>query len=153
MRRERIMTDESRGPGPWTIGQPDPDPYPPAAQSPGHTKGPWQVRSMAFRHHASGRLETHYWIEAGTDRPIPLDTRLSPEARANALLLAASPDLLEALDPGGEVSGPDFLDWIADRLVNVHGENPNVDYVQSLRKRARKARAAIGKATDPDYPT
>ncbi len=27
-----------------------------------------------------------------------------------------------------------FLNWIADRLVHVHGENPNVDYVHKLRR-------------------
>lgn len=29
----------------------------------------------------------------------------------------------------------EFFDWIFDRLVNVHGENPNVDYMQSLKER------------------
>lgn len=28
----------------------------------------------------------------------------------------------------------DFLNWIADRFVNVHGESPNVDFVQKLRR-------------------
>lgn len=26
-----------------------------------------------------------------------------------------------------------FLEWIAARLVEVHGENPNVDYIRTLR--------------------
>lgn len=38
--------------------------------------------------------------------------------------------------------GADFLDWVADRLVNVYGENPNVDFVIELRKRASMSRAA-----------
>lgn len=42
---------------------------------------------------------------------------------------------------------PDFLEWIAGRLVDVHGENPNVDFVLSLHKRASDFRAAIAKAT------
>jgi hypothetical protein len=63
---------------------------------------------------------------------------------ANAHLISASPDLLEAHEP--ERAGPDFLDWIADRLVEVHGESPDVDFVIALRRRAAKARAAIAKA-------
>lgn len=31
----------------------------------------------------------------------------------------------------------DFLIWIADRLVHVYGESPNVDFVQKLRKLAK----------------
>lgn len=27
-----------------------------------------------------------------------------------------------------------FLHWIADRFVNIHGESPNVDFVQRLRQ-------------------
>lgn len=33
----------------------------------------------------------------------------------------------------------DFFDWLADRLVEVYGESPNVDFVLSLRKRAEEA--------------
>jgi hypothetical protein len=29
-----------------------------------------------------------------------------------------------------------FLNWIADRFVNVHGESENVDFVQRLRRTA-----------------
>jgi hypothetical protein len=34
----------------------------------------------------------------------------------------------------------DFLDWLADRLVSVYDESPNVDFVQRLRREARDAR-------------
>ena len=61
-----------------------------------------------------------------------------------ANLSAAAPNLLEAHEP--EREGPDFLDWVADRLVNVYGESENVDFVICLRRRAAKARAAIAKA-------
>ena len=33
-----------------------------------------------------------------------------------------------------------FLDWVADRFVNVLGESPNVDFVQRLRDRSRIGR-------------
>ena len=32
----------------------------------------------------------------------------------------------------------EFLNWIADRLVNVHGEHPDTDFILSLRERADK---------------
>ena len=31
----------------------------------------------------------------------------------------------------------EFLNWIADRLVLVYGDNPNVDYIHKLRAIAR----------------
>ena len=66
-------------------------------------------------------------------------------ADANARLIAASPDLLEAHEPNAHPSGPDFLEFIADRLV-LHGDNENADFVLALRRKASKARAAIAKA-------
>jgi hypothetical protein len=42
---------------------------------------------------------------------------------------------------------PTFMDWLADRLVAVYGEKPSVDFVLSLRERAKAGRAAIAKAT------
>jgi hypothetical protein len=35
-----------------------------------------------------------------------------------------------------------FLDWLSDRFVNIHGESPDADFVQSLRQRARNIRSA-----------
>jgi len=54
--------------------------------------------------------------------------------------------LLEALTYGQTLNLPDMLDWVADRFVNVHGENSNLDFILSLRERARMSRAAINKA-------
>lgn len=69
------------------------------------------------------------------------------ESLANALLISAAPDLLNAQTMGSDMNTPDFLDWIADRLVHVYGESPNVDFVLSLRLRAATGAAAIAKAT------
>jgi hypothetical protein len=40
------------------------------------------------------------------------------------------------LGMGAELTLAGLLNWTADRLVNVHGENPNVDYIIALRERA-----------------
>jgi hypothetical protein len=32
----------------------------------------------------------------------------------------------------------DFFKWIYDRLVFVHGENPDIDYMRSLKERIDK---------------
>ena len=69
----------------------------------------------------------------------------NPSVLADALLIAAAPELFDSHEP--EREGADFLDWIADRLVHVYGESENVDFVICLRRRAAKARAAIKKAT------
>jgi hypothetical protein len=53
--------------------------------------------------------------------------------------------LLSAQTMGAELNTPDFLEWIADRLVHVHGEHPRVDCVISLRMRAKAGREAIAR--------
>jgi len=60
--------------------------------------------------------------------------------------LGAGDHLLAAHDPDANPSGPDFLEWIAARMVDVYGEDPNVDFVVALRRKAGVARAAIRKA-------
>lgn len=120
-----------------------------------HTPGPWthvyedDAVDTDTMHGVQGPQKL--WIattyKSGTT---PLDLN-SPEAEAevaaNARLIAAAPDLLAAQTMGVEINTPDFLDWIAARLVKVHGENPHVDYVLSLRERAKAGRAAIAKTT------
>jgi hypothetical protein len=64
----------------------------------------------------------------------------------DARLAAAAKDLLAAQTMGAQVNTPDFLDWVADRLVHVYGESPNIDFVHSLRDRATAGRDAIAKA-------
>lgn len=44
---------------------------------------------------------------------------------------------------------PSFLEWIADRLELVYGDNPNVDYVISLRKRAEALEELLNLAKTP----
>jgi hypothetical protein len=71
---------------------------------------------------------------------------------ANARLIAAAPELLEAWDAGRvTIPGPDFLEWIADRLDRTEGRafgdvNGGMDYCIRLRRLAAAGRAAIAKA-------
>ena len=101
-----------------------------------HTAGPWKVGTP-----------TEFLNQAGIEPAIGCAYGAGDEVKANARLIAAAPCLLAALTMGAELNTPDFLDWIAARLVNVHSENPNVDYVRSLHVRAAAARAAIARAT------
>lgn len=41
-------------------------------------------------------------------------------------------------DTRGRGPDEDFLRWIAERLVNIYGESPNVDFVLRLREMAAK---------------
>lgn len=66
---------------------------------------------------------------------------------ADARLIAAAPDLLAALQDG---DGAQFYEWLADRLVNVYGENDNVDFVRALRRKAEKQKAAVERALHGD---
>ncbi len=34
------------------------------------------------------------------------------------------------------MSHKEFLNWIADRIVNIYGESPQIDFVLALRRRA-----------------
>lgn len=51
--------------------------------------------------------------------------------------------LLEAQTMGAQQNTPTFLLWIAERLVEVHGENENADFIHSLRARAAAGAACI----------
>lgn len=57
----------------------------------------------------------------------------------------AAPDFYDASTRGAQVNLPDFMDWIAARLIRF-GDSPNVDFVLTLRERANLLRAAIAKA-------
>jgi len=48
--------------------------------------------------------------------------------------------VLDAMTGEGPTKIEDFLDWLADRLVIVYGENPDCDFVQSLKIRAEQIR-------------
>lgn len=84
---------------------------------------------------------TKIWICPSGERTYSLD-----EGNSTPELSFVRHDIAERLAlalEGGPTAGPDFLEWIADRIVNVYGESDNVDFVLSLRQRALLARAAL----------
>lgn len=44
------------------------------------------------------------------------------------------------------MSDTEFLQWLHDRLKNVHGENPNVDYMIRLREIIQKRPTQLDEA-------
>ena len=44
---------------------------------------------------------------------------------------------------GVQVDLPSLLDWLADRLVHVYGESPNIDFIQTAKERAKRLRLAM----------
>lgn len=100
-----------------------------------HTAGPWMQDKY-------GNVQTPSGNTLVTEG-VALGGCSTEETRANARLIAAAPELLDAHEP--DRTGPDFLDWVADRLV-MRGDNPDADFVLCLRRRAEKARVAIAKA-------
>jgi hypothetical protein len=112
-----------------------------------HTPGPWAVSQnfeLVFGRKQGPGLEPVGFVYGPST---PEDSEVGRRARADCHLIAAAPDLLACQTMGAQLNTPDFLDWIADRLEHIHGENPNVDYIRSLRDRADAGRAAIAKAT------
>ena len=89
-----------------------------------HTPGPWDVEPKGSRHFVDGAdgLTVAYLDRAGV--------RERAEIEANALLIAAAPDMLNLLTA-------------ADRLEELTGENLAV-YARTF---AALARAAIARAT------
>lgn len=95
-----------------------------------HTPGPWAV------HPVSARVDA---FSGGTPLPVcellwPTDERSEAETEANAHLIAAAPEMLDALDG---------LTPILEAAESNASGNPEWAWVS---KRINAARAAIGKA-------
>lgn len=107
-----------------------------------HTPGPWQWDGNVCDY--DPEQEAPWIVDVELSRV--LTGTIKCKNPADARLLAAAPDLLACQTMGAQLNTPDFLDWIADRLEHIHGEDPNVDYILSLRARADAGRAAIARA-------
>ena len=106
------------------------------------TQGEWRVVQL------DGSDKRHY--REGFDTAVETDETsiacMDSDNPHDATLIAAAPDLLRSQTMGQSLNTPDFLDWVADRLVNEYGVSSNMDFVWSLRERAATGRAAIAKA-------
>jgi hypothetical protein len=114
-----------------------------------HTPGPWRA---GFQDEMSRSVEMNVRAEGVDGQPWVAICRCNfggIDIEANARLIAAAPDLLASWEPDRDVTGPDFLDWVADRLVRVYGEPADVDFVLKLRRMAEMGRAALAKVEGP----
>lgn len=75
------------------------------ARSTQHTRGPWEVQKVEWRHSATGNTERQFVIEKRypgnlTDEIALVVRHVKPESQqeADARLIAKSPDLLDALE-------------------------------------------------------
>ena len=107
-----------------------------------HTPGPWD-------HHVDNQSEYTHTITAVSrpaTSPIIADVVKHPSSEANARLIAAAPDLLEALLA------------VASMPPDDEGDLPPIPWVQqpdfapSQYKLANQMRAAIAKATEEPTP-
>jgi hypothetical protein len=53
--------------------------------------------------------------------------------------------IIAACTHGAQVELPELLAWIADRFEYVYKESPNVDFVQTIRRRGQMLRTALDK--------
>ena len=110
-----------------------------------HTPGPWKVK-VVEEGFGYGKYETEAIFGPGGEHIASIADFSPPGREANARLIAAAPDYHAACTQGAELDLPGFLEWLADRMVNVYGESWNVDYVLTCRDKAEKIRSAISKA-------
>jgi hypothetical protein len=67
------------------------------------------------------------------------------DCKQTANLIVHTDDLLQTIKSGNPPL-PQFLEWIADRLVYVYKENPNIDFVLAVRKHANNLTKVIKRA-------
>lgn len=71
--------------------------------------------------------------------------------KADAKLISKCPELLKTII-GDNHTLPELLDWVADRLVYVYHEHPNVDFVQELRNRSKKLQSILDEVVHEELP-
>lgn len=66
-----------------------------------------------------------------------------PVAKQAAKAIELYAEINAACEMGAQVQLPELLTWIADRFEHVYGENPSVDFVLTIRERAKRLREAM----------
>ena len=107
-----------------------------------HTPGPWRITDrygvLTDQVGIDGRTVCTVWARQQGHRPSGVDTEPWPEGEANARLIAAAPELLDALRAAVDLYGKPGGPW------NVPG---------SVGTWIEQARAAIAAATATGEPT
>ena len=107
-----------------------------------HTPGPWRITDrygvLTYQVGIDGRTVCTVWPRQQGHRPSGVDTEPWPEGEANARLIAAAPELLDALRAAVDLYGKPGGPW------NVPG--PVGTWIE-------QARAAIAAATSTGEPT
>ncbi len=62
-----------------------------------------------------------------------------------------STDKIESIAHNYITPNQQFFQWIYDRLINVHNEDPNVDYMLSLKERIKDMQKPAWSKEDEDY--
>ena len=94
-----------------------------------HTPGPWAVVGNRTKY-VEARLISGLIQEVAACGPTAADKGYGPQQEANARLIAAAPDLLEALielaDCGAEAWGEDrpCVKWARAAIAKATGEQP-----------------------------
>jgi len=83
--------------------------------------------------------------EVETWESVKMRDALESLLRNSVDLILALGECAEALEPDAAPPGPDFLDWIADRLVHVYHESEHIDFVWAIRRKAKKSRDALSR--------
>lgn len=71
---------------------------------------------------------------------------LAAEAALERLRAALDRLVYAAQGGNAEIGNVEAFRWLADRLVNVYGESPNVDFVRALRTRAAMLEVPLDEA-------
>ena len=96
------------------------------------TPGPWKLRPPV----ECDNPHIEFWVDAGEGVPIA-DIKVNANTEANARLIAAAPELLEALE---------VITTLVEDII-IHGE---VGPYSGDKPRITKARAALAKARKED---
>lgn len=107
----------------------------------GHTPGPWHARPRPPQNINSEHNGDPFTIASGEMFVAAIKTH--PESEANARLIAAAPELLEALEA------------LTDSFIHTHGNDKGnkaktymIQFNDDVRDALNAARAAIAKATE-----
>ncbi len=127
-----------------------------------HTPEPWHYRTLSMDGIGIWTNDTRIYQgtreQGGSEWVADVGCETDPERIANAARIVLCVNAMSGIahaDPGSVkrlveaiawpqgTATPEFLEFIANRLVTVYGESPNTDFVISLRQRQLELRAVL----------